>query len=97
MSIVLDAQLHCIARHLVRHDNRLDVDKEIRHINDQYNLVPESSYSSFEKEVKAIYQFEKAREIKSVDLLGFAKFKVDAMSGSLDPVEFAPEKGGLTA
>lgn len=97
MSIILDTQLHCIARHLIKHDTRLDVDKEIRHINYQYNLVPHSSFSSFHKEVKAIYEFEKARQIKSLNLLGFAEFQFDKRSGRLDPVEFSPEKGGLTA
>jgi len=78
----LDAQLHTLARHLTQVDNRVDVDKEIKYLNDTYNFVPQERFKEFHHDVKDLYEFERDRKLSKVSPVAFAKFKLDQVTGN---------------
>ncbi|MBB5863781.1 hypothetical protein [Xanthomonas sp. 3058] len=80
--LVLDAQLHSLARHLVKVDHRVDVSKEIRYLNDRYGFVPEEQFSKFDHDLNAMYEFEKNRQVNKLNAIGYAQFKLDQVTGN---------------
>ncbi|MEA9578701.1 hypothetical protein VC218_07165 [Xanthomonas nasturtii] len=78
----LDSKLHTIARHLKQVDNRVDVDKEIEYLNKTYNFVQQEHFEDFRKDVKDLYEFERDRKLSRVSTVGFARFKLDQVTGN---------------
>lgn len=88
--IVLDAELHAIARYLVKFENFVneeyqgvvDIHSEIRRLNEHYNFVTLDQFSAFHADVHSMYQFERMRSLKSINQVAFAKFKLDNLTGN---------------
>lgn len=80
--LILDAQLHSLARHLTKVDHRVDVAKEMRYLNDRYNFVPEAQFQEFEHDLRAVYEFEKNRQVAKLSPVGYAQFKLDQVTGN---------------
>lgn len=89
-SLVLDAQLHRIARHLVKVDTevrerfggKMNLSTEVKNLNEKYDFVPASQLPAFEREVSQLVAFEKGRVVKSVSRMGYAKFRFDDALGT---------------
>nr|WP_315039304.1 hypothetical protein [uncultured Neisseria sp.] len=79
-NIILNSQLHTLACHLVKVDNRVDIKKEIRYLNDRYKLVPEEQFPAFEQDLQDMYEFEKKRQVKKIDIAGYTRFKLDQVT-----------------
>lgn len=88
--IVLDAELHAIARYLVKledfvreeYKGTVDIDAEIRQLNMHYNFVTDEQFSAFHADVHSMYQFERQRSLKSINQVAFAKFRLDTLTGN---------------
>lgn len=91
---ILNSQLHKIAGHLVSNDHRLDVKKEIKYLNDTYQFVNDSQFPEFERDVTALYHFEKERMLTSLSSVGYARFRLDQVTGSskLESIDRALEE-----
>lgn len=81
-NIILNSQLHTLAIHLTKVDNRVDVEKEIRYLNDRYNFVPDEHFSAFKHDLQAMYEFEKNRQVTKISAIGYAHFKLDQVTGN---------------
>ena len=79
--VFLDAHLHAMGRHLAALDSRVDLDKEIRHQNDEHGFVPEHQYEAYRHDVLAMYEFEKKRQVRSVSSVAAASFAFDRHRG----------------
>lgn len=79
---ILDAQLHALARHLVKVDNRVDIEKEIKYLNDHYQFVAEEDFSDFQGDLYSLYQFERDRKMSALNKISYARFKLDQLTGS---------------
>ena len=82
-NIILNTQLHTLADHLTKVDHRVDIQKEIRYLNDRYNFVSEEQFPAFASDLQAMYQFEKKRQVKSINKVGYAHFKLDQLTGNV--------------
>ena len=88
--IVLDAELHAIARYLVKledfvadeYQGVVNINSEIQQLNEQYQFVPTEHFPAFHADVNSMYQFEKQRSLKSINQVAFAKFKLDNLTGN---------------
>ncbi|WP_028862408.1 hypothetical protein [Psychromonas aquimarina] len=88
--IILDAELHAIARYLVKledyvqeeYQGVVNVDSEIQQLNEQYGFVVNENAVAFNSDVKTMYNFERKRSLKSIDNVAFAKFKLDNLTGN---------------
>lgn len=88
--IVLDSELHAIAKHLVKleqfvadeYQGVVTISKEVRSLNERYSFVSEDSYPAFEADVCAMYQFERDRQLKEINKLAFVRFKLDNLTGN---------------
>jgi len=88
--IILDAELHAIARYLVKledyvqeeYQGVVNVDSEIQQLNEQYGFVANENEVAFNSDVKTMYNFERKRSLKSIDNVAFAKFKLDNLTGN---------------
>ncbi|HFI9757925.1 TPA: hypothetical protein ACGSU0_004798 [Vibrio parahaemolyticus] len=88
--IILDAELHAIARYLVKlegfiadeYQGVVDISSEIYQLNEQYQFVSMEHLSAFHADVSSMYQFERQRSLKSIDQVAFTKFKLDNLTGN---------------
>lgn len=88
--IILDAELHAIARYLVKlegfvakeYQGTVNISSEIQQLNDCYQFVNDDQFSAFYSDVNSMYQFEKQRSLKSIDQIAFTKFKLDNLTSN---------------
>lgn len=88
--IILDAELHAIARYLVKledfvneeYQGVVNIDTEIQQLNEQYNFVTNEQFSAFHADINSMYQFERQRSLKSINRVAFTKFKLDNLTGN---------------
>lgn len=88
--IVLDAELHAIARYLVKLENFVqeqyqgvvNIQEEIAQLNAEYGFVRPADFNSLLKDVSNLYQYERQRSLNSINQVAFAKFKLDNLTGN---------------
>ena len=88
--VVLDAELHAIARYLVKLENFVqeqyqgvvNIQEEITQLNAHYGFVKSTDFDSFLKDVANLYQFERQRSLSSISQVAFATFKLDNLTGN---------------
>lgn len=87
--IILDAQLHAIAKYLVKLENfvkeqyqgTVNIQYEITQLNDEYKFVSEADFAAFLNDLLNVYHFERNRSLSSVSAVAFAKFQLDRVTG----------------
>lgn len=87
--IVLDAELHAIARYLVKlekfvheqYQGVVNIQEEIRQLNNEYAFVSQIDFGSFLQDTSNLYQYERQRSLSSISQVAFAKFKLDNLTG----------------
>lgn len=43
-------------------------------------LVPEEQFPAFEQDLQDMYEFEKKRQVKKIDIAGYTRFKLDQVT-----------------
>lgn len=88
--IILDAQLHAIAKYLVKLENfvreqyqgTVNIQAEITQLNEEYGFVSQANFEAFLQDVSNVYHFERNRALSSISAVAFAKFKLDGLTGN---------------
>lgn len=88
--VVLDAELHAIARYLVKLEDFVqeqyqcvvNIQEEITQLNAEYKFVSNTDFGSFLKDVSNLYQYERQRSLSGINQVAFAKFKLDNLTGN---------------
>ncbi|AQT59961.1 hypothetical protein [Cellvibrio sp. PSBB023] len=90
--LFLDSAIKSIARYLVKleklvsskYDGNVRIKEEIELLNQQYGFVDVEHVSAFVNDIYRMYEFERNRELTSIDSMAYAKFKWDLATGVND-------------
>lgn len=88
--VILDAELHAIARYLVKledfvkeqYQGVVNVQEEISQLNSEYGFVGAVDFDAFLKDVFNLYQYERQRALSSISQIAFTRFKLDNLTGN---------------
>ena len=84
-----DSAIHAIARYLIKYedfvkseyDGKLDLDREIRELNQQYRFVSENDFTGFKTDIRNMHVYELNRQPIGISDVSYAKFKLDQAMG----------------
>ena len=90
--VFLDSGIKSIARYLVKledlviskYNGSIDIKNEVISLNQDYGFVPSEQVSSFVNDIYRMYEFERNRELESIDSKAYAKYKWDQATGTND-------------
>lgn len=90
--VFLDSAIKSIARYLIKlediiiskYSGSVDIRLEIKNLNQEYGFVPTEQVAAFINDVYYMYDFERNRQLQSINGVAYAKFKFDQAIGIND-------------